>query len=182
MISVNSVTVLVPCPLRNVPCHHNMPWGQMKEKEEVCSQLGLSSLPSREDEVQPERPEARRCSSVLALRSEAMWSRQVDRAGLLLIPPLLLALQLLVVGPRLPSAHRRATGEQDEAVFTVISIEPETRSRQSGELARRAGVQQAGREGVHWGDERGSEGLYEDENEMNSRQVRNSSYCLVITD
>ncbi|KAK7899148.1 hypothetical protein WMY93_020001 [Mugilogobius chulae] len=96
-------------------------------------------------------------------------SRWGDRVGLLLIPSLLLALQLLVVWPRLPSAHRGGTGEQGEAVFSVISIEPERRQR--GQRARGAGVRQGEEEGVQRGGGGGSEGLYEDENEMNSRQM-----------
>ncbi|XP_055013041.1 probable methyltransferase-like protein 24 [Boleophthalmus pectinirostris] len=119
-------------------------------------------------EVRALCPERRRCAPVLARRSEAM-SRWGDQAGLLLIPPLLLALQLIVVWPRLPSAHRGGTGEQGEAVFSVISIEPETRQR--GQPARGAGVRQDEKEGVQRGDGGRSEGLYEDENEMNSRQM-----------
>uniref|UniRef100_A0A8C6T2J6 Methyltransferase domain-containing protein n=1 Tax=Neogobius melanostomus TaxID=47308 RepID=A0A8C6T2J6_9GOBI len=93
----------------------------------------------------------------------------LERGYVLLIPPLLLGLQLLVVWPRLPSAHRGGRGEQGEAVFSVISIEPETRQRL--QPARGAGVRTDEEEGVHWGSRGGSEGLYEDENEINSRQM-----------
>lgn len=97
-----------------------------------------------------------------------MW-RTDDRTRLLLVPPLLLGLELLMVWPRLPSVHK--AGEQNEAVFSVISIEPQTRQR--GQPVRASGVRTDEAEGVHWEDRGGSEGLFEDEKEINSRQVRN---------
>ncbi|CAL9691400.1 unnamed protein product [Knipowitschia caucasica] len=85
-----------------------------------------------------------------------------DRTGLLLIPPLLLALQLLVLWPKLPSAVQRDVGEQTETAFSVMSIDPETRQR-----GRSAGGADVGAQGGAGG----GQGLYEDENELNSRQM-----------
>ncbi|KAM7373115.1 hypothetical protein PAMP_007995 [Pampus punctatissimus] len=100
------------------------------------------------------------------------------RSGLLLllIPPFLLALQLLVVGPRLPRAARVGVEEQDGAVsFSVISIEPERSSRQRGALSRRPDLAEEKEEetGVEVEDGKRMEGarVYEDENEMNSLLV-----------
>ncbi|XP_051246157.1 probable methyltransferase-like protein 24 isoform X2 [Dicentrarchus labrax] len=58
---------------------------------------------------------------------------------LLLVPPFLLALQLLVVGPLLPRASRVGEGA---VAFSVISIEPERNSRQRGSPSRRPGLEQ----------------------------------------
>ncbi|XP_062292266.1 probable methyltransferase-like protein 24 [Scomber scombrus] len=96
------------------------------------------------------------------------------RSGLplLLIPPFLLALQLLVVGPWLPRAARMGMEEQEGAVaFSVISIEPERSSRQRETLSRRPDLAEEGEEVE---DGKGMEGAraYEDENEMHSSQVR----------
>ncbi|KAM9838531.1 putative methyltransferase-like protein 24 [Aulostomus maculatus] len=91
---------------------------------------------------------------------------------LLLIPPLLLALQLLVVGPRLPRVPRVGVEEQEGAVaFSVISIEPERSSRQQGALSLPPVPE--GEEGTESEDGESKEGgrAYEDENEMHSRQV-----------
>ncbi|XP_069551435.1 probable methyltransferase-like protein 24 [Brachyistius frenatus] len=92
------------------------------------------------------------------------------RAGvlLLLIPPCLLALQLLVVGSRLPGAARAWVGveQRDGAVaFSVISIEPGRIPRQWGAQSMRPVVEEEVEvdEGAR---------AYEDENEMHSRQVR----------
>ncbi|XP_018553078.1 probable methyltransferase-like protein 24 [Lates calcarifer] len=83
------------------------------------------------------------------------WGSVPLRSGvlLLLIPPLLLALQLLVVGPRLPRAAR-AVGlglgveeeeeEEGAVAFSVISIEPERSSRRWGTPSRRRSRLQVG--------------------------------------
>lgn len=86
---------------------------------------------------------------------------------LLLVPPFLLALQLLVVGLRLPRASRLGAEEQGVIAFSVISIEPDRNSRQWGSSSKRPGPEQElevedGREGAR---------AYEDENEMLSRRV-----------
>ncbi|XP_071396874.1 probable methyltransferase-like protein 24 [Centroberyx affinis] len=93
------------------------------------------------------------------------------RAGLLLlIPPFLLALQLLV-GLRLPRAHRASTTgveEEEEIAFSVISIEPERSPRHRGATSRGPVLDEEDEEDVERKD--GVRG-YEDENEMPSRQV-----------
>ena len=89
---------------------------------------------------------------------------------LLLVPPFLLALQLLVVGPRLPGASRLGVEEQEGAVaFSVISIEPERNSRQRGSPSRLEREEEVDVEDD--GERREGAGAYEDENEMHSRQV-----------
>lgn len=98
-------------------------------------------------------------------------------ALLLLVPPVLLALQLLVVGPRLPRATRLgADGQEGAVAFSVISIEPVRNARQRGASLRGPGVEEEEEE------ERGRrEDAYEDENEMLSRQVDeifHSKHCV----
>ncbi|XP_059205123.1 probable methyltransferase-like protein 24 [Centropristis striata] len=100
------------------------------------------------------------------------WGRGgVLRSGilLLLIPPFLLALQLLVVGPRLPRAGRAGVEEQ-EVAFSVISIEPERHSRHRGSPSRRPGLEDEEEE-VEDGERREGARAYEDENEILSRQM-----------
>lgn len=100
----------------------------------------------------------------LSLRSGAL---------LLLIPPLLLALQLLVVGSLLPGAARvwMGVGEQDGGVaFSVISIEPKWSSRHRGTRFWRPGVEEEAE--VDDGERREGARAFEDENELHSRQVR----------
>ncbi|XP_030597565.1 methyltransferase-like protein 24 [Archocentrus centrarchus] len=99
----------------------------------------------------------------LSLRSGAL---------LLLIPPLLLALQLLVVGSLLPGAARVWIGveEQDGGVaFSVISIEPKWSSRHRGTRSWRPGVEEEAE--ADDGERREGARAFEDENEMHSRQV-----------
>jgi len=90
---------------------------------------------------------------------------------LLLIPPFLLALQLLVVGPRLPRAT--GAGVEPEVAFSVISIEPDRNSRQRGSPSRGPGLKEEEKEDeeVEDGERRELARAYEDENEMHSRQV-----------
>ncbi|XP_038580825.1 methyltransferase-like protein 24 [Micropterus salmoides] len=92
---------------------------------------------------------------------------------LLLTPPLLLALQLLVVGPRLPPAARVGEGEEPESAiaFSVISIEPESNSRQWGSPSRRPGLQEEEEVEMEDGERREGTQAYEDENETHSRQM-----------
>ncbi|XP_075872152.1 putative methyltransferase-like protein 24 [Nelusetta ayraudi] len=82
---------------------------------------------------------------------------------LLLVPLLLLALQLVVVGPRLPRVTRPGEDEQEggAVAFSVISIEPARSSVQRGASYRGARVEEPG----------AKEEVYEDENEMLSRQT-----------
>ncbi|KAM9340105.1 putative methyltransferase-like protein 24 [Symphorus nematophorus] len=88
---------------------------------------------------------------------------------LLLVPPFLLALQLLVVGPQLPRTSRLGVEEQEGAVaFSVISIEPERNSRQRGSPSRLEGEEEVE---VEDDGERREGAAYEDENEMHSRQM-----------
>nr|XP_029132786.1 methyltransferase-like protein 24 [Labrus bergylta] len=100
------------------------------------------------------------------------------RILLLTVPPFLLALQLLVVGPRLPRAARLGVEEQEGAVaFSVISIEPVRDSRQRGSpSARPPGLEEEEEEEeeeveVDDGERKEGARAYEDENEMLSRQV-----------
>lgn len=101
------------------------------------------------------------------------WPRGGGAAGATLLPQLLLplllvvlllllALQLVVVGPRLPRVTRPGEGEQEggAVAFSVISIEPARSAVQRGASYRGARVEEPG----------GKE-VYEDENEMLSRQV-----------
>ncbi|XP_074543317.1 putative methyltransferase-like protein 24 [Halichoeres trimaculatus] len=94
---------------------------------------------------------------------------------LLLIPPLLLALQLLVVGPRLPRAGRLGVEEQEGAVaFSVLSIEPVRDSRQRGSQSRLPRLDEEEEEEeqeVEDGRMREGERAYEDENEILSHQL-----------
>lgn len=89
---------------------------------------------------------------------------------LLLVPPFLLALQLLVIGPLLPRATRLGVEQQEGPIaFSVISIEPERNSRQWGSKFRRPGLEEEVE--VEDGERREGARAYEDENEMLSRQV-----------
>ncbi|KAF7649443.1 hypothetical protein LDENG_00141430 [Lucifuga dentata] len=105
--------------------------------------------------------------------------RLLLRAGLLLllIPPFLLALQLLVVGKRLPRAHRAAgfRGEEQEGAvaLSVISIEPERSLRHRGAPSTRSPdlKEEGEEEEVEDVERRDGARAYEDENEMSSRQV-----------
>ncbi|XP_076610625.1 putative methyltransferase-like protein 24 [Chaetodon auriga] len=104
------------------------------------------------------------------------WGRggPLARSGvlLLLIPPFLLALQLLVVGPWLPRATRVGVEEQEGAVaFSVISIEPEKNSRQRGSPSRGPGLEEEEEVEVEDGGRREGARAFEDENEMHSRQM-----------
>ncbi|XP_077937797.1 putative methyltransferase-like protein 24 isoform X1 [Gasterosteus aculeatus] len=107
---------------------------------------------------------------------------------LLLVPPFLLALQLLGVGPRSPRATRAQEEQEVEeqaVAFSVISIEPERSPRQRGFPPRRPGLEEEEeeREEEEEEEEEGGEGekedgerrklarTYEDENEMHSRQM-----------
>ncbi|KAM4538629.1 putative methyltransferase-like protein 24 [Odontesthes bonariensis] len=94
---------------------------------------------------------------------------------LLLIPPVLLALQLLVVGSRLPGAARLWVGaeERDGAVaFSVISIEPERSSIQREAQSHRTGVEREEEEEEEEdGEMRVGARAYEDENERHERQA-----------
>ncbi|XP_039461095.1 methyltransferase-like protein 24 isoform X3 [Oreochromis aureus] len=113
------------------------------------------------------------------MRTCAPWRGRCGvslRSGvlLLLIPPFLLALQLLVVGSLLPGVARVWMGleERDGGVaFSVISIEPKRSSPHRGTPSRRPGVAEEAE--MDDGQRRG-EGAraYEDENEMHARQVR----------
>ncbi|XP_060949157.1 probable methyltransferase-like protein 24 [Limanda limanda] len=92
---------------------------------------------------------------------------------LLLAPPVLLALQLLlVVGPRFPSAAGAGPEEQEDAVaFSVISIEPERsnpslrRGIPSSSSSRRLGPEEEEEE-VEDGERGEGARAYEDENEI----------------
>ncbi|XP_020562959.1 methyltransferase-like protein 24 isoform X1 [Oryzias latipes] len=86
------------------------------------------------------------------------------RILLLSIPPFLLALQLLIIGSRLPRAARARSRPQDQdgaVAFSVLSIEPERSERRRGTAVReevREDLRDAGR-------------VYVDENEMHERQI-----------
>lgn len=81
------------------------------------------------------------------------------RSLLLLVPPFLLTLQLLLVGPRLPPSSRRGLeGQEGSVAFSVISIEPERRVRQWEPTSRGAVVEAVGEDAVA--------PAYQDENEM----------------
>lgn len=105
----------------------------------------------------------RTCARGLPLRSGALL--------LLLVPTLLLALQLLVVGTRLPRAAQVGLEEQ-EVAFSVISIEPERNTRQWGSPSRRAGQEE----------EEEKKRAYEDENEMHSRQVSSIKFDFNVSE
>ncbi|KAM4631277.1 putative methyltransferase-like protein 24 [Polymixia lowei] len=90
------------------------------------------------------------------------------RTALLLIPPLLLALQLLA-GLRLPRGQRAGTAGEEEGgvAFSVISIEPKRSSPHWGATSGGPQLEEDEEEEV---ERRGARG-YEDENEMPTRQV-----------
>ena len=89
------------------------------------------------------------------------------RSGILLrlIPPFILALPLMVIGPLLPAARGEGVVEPQEFAFSVISIEPERNPRPRGSPSLRPGLQEEDAE------RKEGEQAYEDENEMHSRQV-----------
>ena len=91
--------------------------------------------------------------------------RVLYRAGLVLIPPLLLALQILV-GLSLPKIQQaRNLGDEDKITFSVISIEPVRSTRNQGVILVEPELLEEDEE------ERGERG-YEEENEMPTREVR----------
>lgn len=92
---------------------------------------------------------------------------------LLLVPPFLLALQLLVVGPRLPRATRLREPEGAIA-FSVISIEPGRNSHQWESSFRRPGLEEEEVE-VEDGERREGIRAYVDENELLSLQVNGTA-------
>lgn len=97
------------------------------------------------------------------------------RSGLplLVIPPLLLALQLFVVGPRLPRAGRAGVEDQAGAVaFSVMSIEPKRSSRERGAPSWPQVPEEEAAESED-GERRDGGRAYEDENEVHSPQVSN---------
>lgn len=110
-----------------------------------------------------------------------MWTcaRRWGRGGLLLrsgillllIPPLLVALQLLVVGPLLPRASGVGVEQEGAVAFSVISIEPARNSRHRGSPSQTPGLKEEKEVEVEDGERREGARAYEDENEMHSRQV-----------
>ncbi|XP_056255998.1 probable methyltransferase-like protein 24 isoform X1 [Seriola aureovittata] len=94
---------------------------------------------------------------------------------LILIPPVLLALQLLVVaGPRFPRTARggvegQGQGQEGAVAFSVISIEPERNSLRVGTRSRRPGPEEEVE--VEDGGRREGTRAFEDENEMHWHQV-----------
>lgn len=101
------------------------------------------------------------------------WGRRglLLRSGmlLLLVPPLLVALQLLVVGPLLPRASGVGVEQGGAVAFAVISIEPGSRHR--GFPSQTPGLKEGEEVEVEDGETREGTRAYEDENEMHSRQV-----------
>lgn len=86
------------------------------------------------------------------------------RSLVLLVPPFLLTLQLLVVGPRLPQTSWLSSEGQEGAIaFSVISIEPEKNIRKWNPMSRRPVAEAVEGDAVAR--------AYEDENEMLSRKV-----------
>lgn len=101
-----------------------------------------------------------RSSRQLSLRSGALLLL------LLLGPPLLVALQLIVIGPRLPRTAALGTGEREGAVaFSVISIEPERSSQRWGPASVGPRLQEE-EEMEKGGGRREQIGAYEDEKEI----------------
>ncbi|XP_071355771.1 probable methyltransferase-like protein 24 [Trachinotus anak] len=96
---------------------------------------------------------------------------------LLLISPVLLALQLLVVaGPRSPGAAgagEEGRGQEGAVAFSVISIEPERSYRRVKTPFRRPGVEEEGEgeEVEEDGGRREGARTFEDENEVHWRKV-----------
>lgn len=101
------------------------------------------------------------------MRTCARWRRRDGlplRALVLLVPPFLLTLQLLVVGPRLPHTSRLSSEGQEGAIaFSVLSIEPEKSIRKWDPMSRRPVAEAVEGDAVAR--------AYEDENEMLSRKV-----------
>lgn len=106
------------------------------------------------------------------MRTCARWWRRRDalplRSLLLLVPPFLLTLQLLLVCPGLPHGSRRGLdGQEGSVAFSVISIEPEGRTRQLEPTSRGPLVEALG--------EDAGAPAYQDENEMLSRKVNQNN-------
>lgn len=106
------------------------------------------------------------------MRTCARWRRRDGlplRPLVLLVPPVLLTLQLLVVGLRLPQGSGRGLeGQEGSVAFSVISIEPERSARRREPPSRRPA---AGAVGEEEEEEEALARAYEDENEMLSRKV-----------
>lgn len=105
------------------------------------------------------------------MRTCARWWRRDAlplRSLVLLVPPFLLTLQLLLVGPGLPHGSRRGLdGQEGSVAFSVISIEPEGRTRQWEPTSRGPLVEALG--------EDAGAPAYQDENEMLSRKVNQNN-------
>lgn len=154
-----------------------------KEEEEVAEGIGggVFSAGTFLAALQRSQITGHRSGDVLRCRhGGGMWTcpRWWGRGGiplragrlklLLLVLPFLLALKLLVVGPRLPRATR--LGEPEGAIaFSVISIEPGRNSHQWESSFRRPGLQEE--EEVENGERREGARAYVDENELLSLQV-----------
>lgn len=110
------------------------------------------------------------------MRTCARWWRHDGlplRSLVLLVPPFLLTLQLLLVGPRLPPNSRQGLeGQEDSIAFSVISIEPERNIRQWEPRSRRLVIEAVGEDAVAQ--------AHQDENEMLSHKVNRNKNTVYL--
>lgn len=143
--------------------------GVKEEKGGGVFSAGLSFVPSNKSQVSVEfrRCRLHRPRHGGGMRTCARWRRRDAlplRSLVLLVPPFILTLQLLVVGPRLPQTSRLSSEGQEGAIaFSVISIEPEKNIRKWNPMSRRPVTEAVEGDAVTR--------AYEDENEMLSRKV-----------
>lgn len=179
--------------LRNVLRHHPIPplgvggrhKGSERKEAEEFSQLEFLSCQAAELKSRRVLGDVHAVDAGhgAGMRTCARWRRRDAlplRSLLLLVPPFLLTLQLLLVGPGLPQGSGRGLdGQEGSVAFSVISIEPEGRTRQ-WEPTRRGPLVEA------LGEDAGAP-AYQDENEMLSRKVNQNNQSqpvalvLVIT-
>lgn len=158
--------------------HHQIPpWGRRKDTrgqggERRGSFLSWTFFPAKQ-----QNPSlggfSEACTGVAyarhggGMRTCAWWWRRDGlplRSLLLLVPPFLLTLQLLLVGPRLPPNSRQGLeGQEDSIAFSIISIEPERNIQQWEPRSQRPVLEAVGEEAVA--------PAYQDQSEMLSRKV-----------
>ncbi|TWW65177.1 probable methyltransferase-like protein 24 [Takifugu flavidus] len=143
--------------------------GVREERGGGLFSAGLSSVPSNKSSVSAGFRRCRRhgCPHGGGMRTCARWWRRDAlplRSLVLLVPPFLLTLQLLVIGPRLPRTSRPGSeGREGAIAFSVINIDPGRNVRHWKPTSRRPLIEAVEGHAVAR--------AYEDENEMLSRKT-----------
>lgn len=144
--------------------------GVREERGGGLFSAGLSSVPSNKSPVSAgfRRCRRHRWPYGAGMRTSARWWWRRDalplRSLVLLVPPFLLTLQLLVIGPRLPRTSRPGSeGREGAIAFSVINIDPGRNVRHWKPTSRRPLIEAVVGHAVAR--------AYEDENEMLSRKV-----------